>query len=75
MVYYDFCLAICTHLGVEVEGYSRKSQRLGEGVTEKAGGGGCRGRAGITGVRTAGSVMFLDNNKNDGLGEDKKIIC
>ena len=26
MVYNNFCLAICTHLGVEVEGCSQKSQ-------------------------------------------------
>ena len=31
---------VCTYLGVEEEGCSRKSQRLGEGVTVKAGRGG-----------------------------------
>ena len=40
--------------------------------------GGCRGRKGITGIRTAGSLMYLGNNNNDGLGEEftrkKKIF-
>ena len=40
--------------------------------------GGCIGRTnGITGIRTAGSLMFLDNIINDVLGEEfsgKKII-
>ena len=32
----------------------------------------------MTGIRTAGSLMFLDNNYNGGLGEEfskKKITC
>ena len=36
-----------------------------------------REKRGITGIRTAGSFMFLDKNNNDGLGEKfsrKKII-
>ena len=36
----NFCLAICTNLGVEVEVYSRKQQRLGGGVMVKTGKGG-----------------------------------
>ena len=35
MVHNNFGLAICTHLGVEVEGCSRKPQGLGEGVRMK----------------------------------------
>ena len=37
MVHNNFSLAICTHLGVQVEWYARKSQRFGEGVTVEAG--------------------------------------
>ena len=37
MVHNHFCLDICTHLGVEVEVYSRKSLMLSDGVTVKAG--------------------------------------
>ena len=40
MVDNNFYLAICAHLGGVVEGFFWKSQRLGEGVTMKAGGGG-----------------------------------
>ena len=45
------------------------------GVTVKAGrggaggGGDCRGREGVTGIRTAGSLMILDTDNNYGLGE------
>ena len=45
--------------------------KVGECVAVKA------GRTGITGIRTAGSVIFPNNNYNDGLGEEfsrKKII-
>ena len=53
-----------------------KLQRLGTGVTVKQlVAGGRRGMIGITGIRTAGSVTFLDNN--NGLGEEfsrNKII-
>ena len=54
MVHYNFCLAVCTRLWVEAEEYSGKSKgcnnRLGEGVTMKAGrdGGSRRGRKGFT---------------------------
>ena len=37
MIHNNFCLGICTHMEVEVEGCSRKSQRLGEGVAVKTG--------------------------------------
>ena len=69
MVHGNVCLAICTHLGVVEDGYSLKSHILGESVAVKAEeGGGCRGRKGVTGVRTAGSLMFLGSNNNYGLG-------
>ena len=73
--------AICTHLKVVVEGFSRKSQRLCEGVTVKAGsgggGGGIERETGLMEIRTVGPLMFLGNYNNDGLGEEfcrKKLI-
>ena len=47
-------------------------KRFDEGVKVFAGRGeGFKGeKGGITGVRTAGSLMFLDKQSNDGLGEE-----
>ena len=53
--------------------------KVGRGWNGESEAGGFRGREkGITGVRTVGSVMFLANKNNVGLGEEfsrKKIIC
>ena len=61
MIHNIFFPDICLHLREEVEGYSRKSQTLSEGVTVKA----VKGRG-----LWRKKIDEMGNNNNDDLGEE-----